>query len=421
MRIIRRKIELKRVEGPGWKMLYGRRKTGKTFLVQNFTDYDEFFFVGRDGTVYDRINGGTLTVGEFMNLFPRLLKGGNVVVDEFHRLPGRFLDILHAHAGTGEMTLITSTLWLARRTLLGSESPLLGIVRPLQVGLIDEREIIVELSREVAGRELIEASSYLREPLLVPIYKKPIREFLTDYLHSSGSMVKELIGEAFTEEERELTAIYEAVMKGVADGKETSTELSSLLFSRGLIEKDNPGVLQRYLAILAGMGILRKIQVVGKKRKKFVYRHASPLLDLHFYLEAKYAYTELETPREFIRKTVDEKVPRHVEDFIESLLAKIYGLRPVRIEKPQLELDVALEGFKKLELVGEVKWKNRVKGEEVKRIEDKLGKFSCRKVLIVPSAEVLEKKPEGIEILTPEDLLGLARESLENAVKPQDP
>ncbi len=417
MRIIHRRIELKNLMGPGWKMIYGRRKTGKTFLVQNFTDYDEFFFVGRDGTVYDRINGGTLSVGEFFNLFPRLLKSGNVVVDEFHRLPDRFLDLLHANAGLGELTLITSTLWLARRTLLSSESPLLGIVRPVQVGLIDEREVLMGLSGEVSGKELVEASTYLKEPLLVPVYKKPIREFLTAYLRSSGGLVKELVGEAFTEEERELTAIYEAVMKGVADGKETSTELSSLLFSRGLIEKDNPGVLQRYLSILTGMGILRKIPVIGRRRKKFVYRHASPLLDLHFYLEAKYAYTELETPDEFIRRAIDEKIPRHVESFIESLLAKIYGLRPVRIEKPELEIDIALEGFKKLELVGEVKWKNRVKREEVRRIEEKLGRFACKKVLVVPSMETLETEPRGVEVLTSEDLLKLAEESLEKAIK----
>ncbi|WP_297458046.1 hypothetical protein [Thermococcus sp.] len=145
-------------------------------------------------------------------------------------------------------------------------------------------------------------------------------------------------------------------MKGVADGKETSTELSSLLFSCGRIEKDNPEVLQRYLSILTGMGILRKIPIIGRKRKKFVYQHASLLLDLHLYLEAKCAYIELETPREFVRKAVNEKVPRHVGDFVESLLAKIYGPRPVRFEKPQLELDVPLEGFKKLELVEEPRW-----------------------------------------------------------------
>ncbi len=414
MRIIRRKIELKALDGSGWKMLYGRRKTGKTFLVQKFLDYDEFFFVGRDGVVYDRLNGGTMTSAEFINLFPRLLKDGRIVVDEFHRLPSNFLDLLHAYSGSGEVTLITSTLWLAKRTLLGKGSPLLGIVTPAKIGLIDEREILVELSRELEGKELVEASTYLREPLLVQPYRPPLREFLTNYLFSAAPMIKELIGEAFTEEEKELTAVYEAVMKGIASGKRTSTELSSLLYSRGLIEKDNPGVLQRYLSILTDMGILRKLPVTGKRRKKFSYMHLSPLLDLHFYLEAKYAYTELETPREFIERAVSEKVPKAVEGFVESLLSKVYGLRQIRIEMPKLELDISLQGFKRLELVGEVKWKNRVRREEVRKIEDKLGKFDCRRVLVVPSEDVLEKTPQGVEVLTPEKLLELARESLKN-------
>lgn len=69
MRIIHRRIELSRLEGEGWKMLYGRRKTGKTFLVRNFLDYDEFFFVEREGMVRDLNEGSTMTYGEFMRLF----------------------------------------------------------------------------------------------------------------------------------------------------------------------------------------------------------------------------------------------------------------------------------------------------------------------------------------------------------------
>lgn len=416
MRIIHRRIELSRLEGEGWKMLYGRRKTGKTFLVRNFLDYDEFFFVEREGMVRDLNEGSTMTYGEFMRLFPRLLKGGKVVVDEFHRLPDRFLDLLHAYSGTGELILITSTRWLAKRKLLGTGSPLLGIVQPIRIDPIDEREILAEMSREVRGKELIEASTYLREPILVPLYRSPLREFLAGYLSSSGLLIGELVGEAFTEEERELTEVYRAIMKGIADGKETSTELSSFLYSLSLISKDNPGVLQRYLGVLTDMGILRRTQVTGKRRKKFVYRHASPLFDLHFYLEAKYAYTELETPVEFIRKAIDRKLPRHVEAFVEGLLAKSLGLRPVRIEMPDLELDIALQGFKKLEVVGEVKWKERVKREEVRRIEEKLNRFDCRRILVVPDENVLERKPEGVEVLTPEDLVEIAKEGMERSI-----
>ncbi|WP_297486789.1 ATPase [Thermococcus sp.] len=341
--------------------------------------------------------------------FIKRLGEGVTVIDEFHRLPREFLDTLHAYSPEGEVILITSTLWLAMRLLGERESPLLGIVVPVRIGLIDEREILAELSKEIEGKELVEASVYLREPVLVPLYRPSLREFLTDYFHSSGALVREIVGEAFSEEELRLSEVYLAVLHSIADGKSKSTEIGNYLLSGGLIEA--PSSVQKYLKVLTAMGLVRKKPIHGKK-KRFRYSIASPLLDLHFYLEAKYAYTELETPREFIRRAIDEKLPRHVEGFVESLLAKIYGLRPVSVEMPELELDIALEGFKKLELVGEVKWKNRVKREEVRRIEEKLGKFNCRKVLIVPSVEVLEREPEGIDVLTPEELLKLAKESL---------
>ena len=159
------------------------------------------------------------------------------------------------------------------------------------------------------------------------------------------------------------------------------------------------------------MGLIRKMPIFGKRRRSR-YSIASPLLDLHFYLEAKYAYTELETSVEFIRKAVDYKLPRHAEDFIADLLAKAHGLRRVSAELPELELNIALQGFKRLELVGEVKWKERVKRSEVQKIEEKLSRFDCHRVFVVPSEDVLEREPEGIEVLTPEDLLEIARESL---------
>jgi len=48
------------------------------------------------------------------------------------------------------------------------------------------------------------------------------------------------------------------------------------LFSLGIIKKNNPGLLQRYLETLKEIGILRKIKVFNKK--KFYYEHISPLI-----------------------------------------------------------------------------------------------------------------------------------------------
>ena len=54
MVILTRNIDLRRWKKLGdWKLVYGRRKTGKTFFVKNFTEWDEYFFVRRDGVVID--------------------------------------------------------------------------------------------------------------------------------------------------------------------------------------------------------------------------------------------------------------------------------------------------------------------------------------------------------------------------------
>ncbi|AMQ17886.1 ATP-binding protein [Thermococcus peptonophilus] len=411
MRIIPRRIEMKTLRYPGWKMLYGRRKTGKSFIASRFLYHDLYYFVQRDGAILERRSGARLSYHELLKELSKNLGKKTIVIDEFHRLPEEFLDFLHANAGRGEsdLILLTSTLWLSLRLLSKKESPILGIVLPIKIGLIDEREVIIELSKEVSGKELVEASTYLREPMLVPLYKPPLREFMAQYLYSSGPVVEDLIGEAFTEEEILFSEVYRAILHAVADGKSKSGEIASYLLSQGLL--DSPSSIQKYLKVLSTMDIIRKVPIF-RKRRRFSYSIASPLLDLHFYLSSKYAYTELETPLEFIRNAVNEKVPRHVEKYIENLLGKVYGLRPVRIEEPDLEVDVALQGFKRLELVGEVKWKSRVKREEVWKIEEKLSRFNCRKVLVVPDESVLESEPKTVEVLTPEDLLTLAQESL---------
>lgn len=413
MRIIPRKIDIARIEkSRPWVMIYGRRKTGKTFLVENFISHDRFFFVNRDATVIDKKNGELYTYKEFMKVFREVIENKVVVVDEFHRLPESFMDLLHSLGIKGNLILITSTLWLAKN-LIGKGRPLLGLVRPVRIDLIDEREIIVELSKALKGKELVEASVYLREVMLIPSYKGNIRKFLTDFLADGKIMVKELMGEIFTEEERGLTNVYEGIIKAIANGKNISTEISTLLFSRGIIAKDNPGVLQKYLNTLVEMGILERIKVFGKNR--FRYFHRSPLFDIHYYLEGKYSYTEIETPAKFIRKVVDEKIPLHVEQFFRNLLSKVFGLQHNIIEERGLEIDIALFEFKKPKVIAEVKWKKFVSRNEIRNIEVNLNKFKkCRKILIVPEINILEVEPEGIEVWDTERVLEIARKSIGN-------
>ena len=413
MRIIPRRIEIEKIEKAlPWVLIYGRRKTGKSFLVENFLKFDKYFFVNRDGTLLDKETNEIYTYEEFLKILKEILGVKTVVIDEFHRLPENFLDYLHATGIKGKLILITSTLWLTERKLKRGE-PLLGLVRPVKIGLIDEREIIDALSKEFEGKELIENCVYLREPFLIPSFKGNIRDFLPEFLENGKIIIKEMIGEIFKEEERELTNIYEGIMKAVACRKNISTEISTYLFSRKIIPKDNPGLIQKYLDILTKIGILEKVEVFGKKR--FRYFHSSPLLDLHYYLEEKYSYTETNIPSELIRKVLEEKLPKHVEQFVRNLFVKIFGVAHKIIEEKDLEVDVALFEFKKPKIVAEVKWVKKLTGDEVESIEENLNSFKeCRKILVVPDKNILKVFPENIEVFDVKDIVNLSKESLKN-------
>lgn len=61
------------------------KKTGKSFFVRNFTEYDAYFFVYSDGSI--RLDGKGVS---YDLLLDRIERGETVVVDEFHRLPREF-------------------------------------------------------------------------------------------------------------------------------------------------------------------------------------------------------------------------------------------------------------------------------------------------------------------------------------------
>ena len=405
-RIISRPFDLRRIEDSGqWKMIYGRRKTGKSFIVKNFLKYDKFFFVNRDSSVIDE-QENAYTYNEFFAIFKELFGEKTIAIDEFHRLPPGFQDFLHSAGVSGKLILITSTLWLANE-LLGKGSPLIGLVSPIRISQIDEADILKALSPELSGKNIIEAATYLREPSLIPQFNaKEMADFMTGYLSGNKFFIQNLIGEIFNEEEKELTNIYEGILKAVSFGKRTSTEITSYLFSRSIISKDSSSILPKYLGALVSMGILEKLKVIEKNR--FYYFHQSPVLDLHYYLDTKYSYVDVDTPSRYVREAIGYKMPFHVEQFFRNLLAKHFGMQCGIINTKDVEIDIALLEFKKLGVVGEVKWKKHIDSKEISAIESKLGMFDCRKLLIIPTRDVLAREPKGIEVFDVKDILKLA-------------
>ena len=356
--ILMRKILIRNIDINRWKKLgnrvlvYGRRKVGKSFFVRNFTDWDEYFFVKRDGGILDTKTNKEISYSYLKDFLLKERK--KVVIDEFQRLPEDFLDFLQAFSEKLDLVLITSTLWLSRK-ILGESSPILGLFEEFKLGIIDERDVLKFLN-QLKGKELIDTCIYIREPWLIPLLKRSIYEEIPRILIEEKNTIERLIGEIFREEGRELRKTYIAILSAISSGKMKSSEISSLLFSKKIIPKDDPSIIQGHLKILCNIGILEKLKILNKKFDYFMQK--SPLLDLYFYLDSKYGFSEIEIPEREIKKVFMEKLPFHVEQFFRILLSKIFGLKAGKIIEKDFDIDIALYSFKKIEVLCEVKWKN---------------------------------------------------------------
>jgi hypothetical protein len=387
-----------------WTIVYGRRKTGKSFLVQNFIHYDEYFFVNRDRTILStkdaekQIQYDTLI--EIMNR--SLESGKTVVIDEFHRLDSKFFDHIHSMKKSGRLILLTSTLFLAKK-LLSENSPLLGLFHEKQIYIIDLNDCLSSLRHHnLKKRELLETAIMLREPINIEYFnpKKSVRKSCTELLKGSVNAVPALMGEIFLEEERGISKIYESIVRAVANGKVVSGEISSSLFSKGLIPKDNPGTLQPYLATLVDIGLLKRIEVYGKNR--FVYKIPSPLMRLFFYADEKYGISQRRLTEIEALRIVTDLLPKLVEDGVREHLSYKFGLSEAIAESKDYEIDGLLMKFKKPEIGIEVKW-GHVNNTDIRKAEHTLGMINAkRKMLFVSDKTGLSSKV--LEIIDVGDL-----------------
>jgi len=387
--------DLERFRNTGrWVLVYGRRKVGKSYFVRSSVSYDKYYFVGRSGSIF--ADDSVLSYEAFKReLIQCLGRDETVVVDEIQRLPGEFLDLLHKMGVRGRLIAISSTLWLAKE-LVGRSSPVLGLFSGFRMGLIDERDILVNLRGRISDkRKLVEYAIFLREPWLIPVW-----ESAEDFFKALPGVVKltvpSLIGEIFTEEERMYSRVYDGILKAVADGKQVSTEIASQLYSLKLIPAQDPSLVHPYLRILEGIGLLEKVKLYG--RNKYYYRHVSPVTDYYYYLDAKYGVSEREIQERQAEKVLAERIPHYAEQFVAKLLSKVMGLWHEKIVEKGYEVDIALTDFRRLVAVVEVKWKESITGSELRSVEEKLSKFPCRRILFVPRREDLRSEPEKVEV-----------------------
>lgn len=401
--IIERPNEIEKINSlDNWTMVYGRRKTGKTFLVKNYVDWDDYFFVKRDRTILSQ-EEESINYDTFTNILQRNIKQDRVtVIDEFHRLPEEFFDLLHAISTGGRVILISSTLHLSKE-LLSTKSPLLGLFAELPMHIISLENTLKAVEEPgTSKKQKLELSVILREPITARfITNEPPREILNNTIMFSRNAIPALIGEIFSEEERTLSRIYEGILRAVADGNLVSGEISSYLFSNKLIKKDDPSTIQNHLKNLVDLGILKRVKVHNKNRYK--YKHRSPLVQIFYFADEKYNISEREPSSTEIRKIIDENLPDLIEDTVREHLAEKHGLTEAVIETPDYDVDICLLRFQEPEIVGEVKWKKEVEQSDVKRAEEILSQFEAEeKYLFVPNKE--EVTSDTLEVIDVTDL-----------------
>ena len=405
--IIERPRELKRIqELKKWILIYGRRKTGKTFLVQNFVKADEYFFVKTDRSIFTK-DGRSISYETLLELLQRGLgQGQTIAVDEFHRLGNNFFDFLHFLKKEGRLILISSTLFLSKK-LISGKSPLLGLFAEVPISLVSLEDSLHYLRKfSLPNRELLELAALLREPIAISYFdeKKKARETIAQIVMSSAKSIPALVGEIFLEEERELSVVYEGILRAVAAGKIGTGEMAGYLFSKKIIQKDDPSVIQQYLSNLLSFGVLRRIALFNKK--KFVYKICSPLARIYYYADEKYNLSERAFGEEELQRIINELMPRIAEDEVRMFLAETLGLQESVMEGRDFEVDGVLLKFKKPEIALEVKW-GKLSREDIRKTEEKLGSISARrKVLFVPDKKDVKG---GLEILDVNDLLKMAR------------
>jgi hypothetical protein len=398
--IIERPGETAMLNKGKWLLVYGRRKTGKSFLVERARAHDDYFFIMADRTILEKRNWEPHGYDAFKGILRRDLESGkSVVVDEFHRLGDEFLDFLHALPQNGNLTLVSSTLHTARM-LFDRRAPLLGKFGEVMVPIIRLRDTLKALIGKVKDpKRLMETAIFLREPVTVNFLEEGDMTAVAGMLRLT---IPALMGEIFAEEDRKISGVYEGVIRAVAAGRCTSGEISTYLFTRKLIPKDDSSVVQQYLDNLLKFGVLARLPVWGKNR--LVYRHVSPLTRIHYYLDEKYGTGERELPPVQMRKYLQELMPRMVEDCVREFLGEHLGMRVFLHEAGDFEIDGIFATFKKPEVALEVKWKSRIDRSDIAKAISNLGRIPApRKVLFVPDRKGLSA--EGLELMDVGDLL----------------
>ncbi|MBI5393643.1 ATP-binding protein [Candidatus Woesearchaeota archaeon] len=381
-----------------WLLVYGRRKVGKTFLLNNLCSLKNYYTIKKDSSVISP--DGTIQLEQFSAEVKKLLsENKTVVVDEFQRLNEGILEELSLMHPKGKLILSGSSLRVVKK-VFEPKSPLLGFFTPLKIGFISSSDLIRSIKKELAPETLIELAPFLREPWIIPSYNKEATiDFVYQLITASKYTITALIGEVFTEEERELSKKYEAILSLIGSGIWNTKELTAILYSRKLIPDPSPTHLIQYIKNLEEMELVESIKLHRSKGR--YYRLMSPIMNIYFYLESKYDISSRPTSLEEIKPTLQKLIQLEIQNVIADLFAELYSGRKEYYICGDKEVDFVITKRNKTEIIGEVKWK-KIEQKDINHFQRNAIELFGKKVLICKNKYATK---EDVEIITPQELI----------------
>lgn len=378
-----------------WLMVYGRRKTGKTFLLRNFCKFDGYFLVKKDLSVF--YEDKAITLGEFSRNVKELLSSGrSVAIDEFQRLDESLLEEFTVVHPKGKLVVSGSSMRIVKK-LFEPNSALLGFFTPLRIGFISPANILGGLKGKLKPPEAIELATFLREPWLVPLFGgEDILEFVHKVVTKSRFTIASLLGEIFSEEERELSKRYEAILRLVGSGVWNTKELASILYSRKLIPEPGVTNIMQYIKNLEEMELVEGVRIFNSKSN--FYRLSSPIMNVYYYLESRYNISNREMSLEEMKPTLEKLINLEVQNFLADFFAEKEGGRKEYFMSPEKEFDFIITKRNRLEIIGEVKWK-KAEQKDMARFGEITQNLPGRKIIIFKRGKLKDS-------LNAEDIIG---------------
>lgn len=396
--------EIKKIKG--WILIYGRRKVGKTFLIKNFLEYDVFFRVNRDGSISTEkfVISAINNMDDFSRAVSELLFADKtVVIDEFQRLPESVIEKISTLHPKGKLIFSGSSMRVIKK-LFGSKSPLLGLAMQYKLGLIMPRNILRELSKKMDASLAIELAPYLADAWTIPFFNQEndSEKAIYDLLKYSKFTVPSLVGEIFTEEEREFTKVYEAVLRLIGAGELNYKNIASILAGRKVIERADSSLVIPYIKNMVDMGLVESLPLYSSKKK--MYRLASPIMEAFFYLSDRYGFEDRDVSFEEAMPAIEKLRNFAVQNFIADLFACAYNGKKEYYVTPSNEIDFIITVRNKPVLAGEVKW-GKYDANDVKKFMEKSSFIKAEKIFITKKKK--ETKIDNVKIMDVDDILAM--------------